>query len=80
MWHIINGDFMDLSIRNNIIQNLKKDDEKSILALIEKTVLEDDELALPGLGVLFSLIWNDFSKKEKEEMAKRIIVGVHKML
>lgn len=72
--------FMDLSIKNNIIQNLKSDDEKSILSLVEKTVREDDELALPGLGVLFSLLWNNLSKTEKEEMAKRIIVCVHKAI
>jgi len=71
---------MDLSIKNNIIQNLKKDDKTSILSLIEKTVQEDDELALPGLGVLLTLLWPTLKKEEKEDIANRIILEVHKAL
>ena len=63
---------MDISIKDSIINNIKDDKEEDIVKLINISVNDEEELVLPGLGVLLSLFWNDLSNDEKEKYVKII--------
>lgn len=63
---------MDLDIRKNVISKIKDDDEKSIIATINESVITNDELVLPGLGVMMELFWNNLNDSEKMNIANII--------
>lgn len=63
---------MDLDIRKNVISKIKNDDEKSIIAMINESVITNDELVLPGLGVMMELFWNNLNDSEKMNIANII--------
>ncbi|MGN0992792.1 MAG: small acid-soluble spore protein SspI [Bacilli bacterium] len=63
---------MNLDIRENVISKIKEDDEKSIIAMINESVITNDELVLPGLGVMMELFWNDLNENEKMNIANII--------
>lgn len=63
---------MELDIRKNVISKIKDDDEKSIIATINESVITNDELILPGLGVMMELFWNNLNDSEKMNIANII--------
>lgn len=63
---------MNLDIRENVISKIKEDDEKSIIAMINESVITNDELVLPGLGVMMELFWNNLNENEKMNIANII--------
>lgn len=63
---------MSLDIRENVINNIKNDDEKAIIDTINESVVTSDELVLPGLGVMIELFWNKLDYKEKMNIANII--------
>ena len=60
---------MNIDIRENVINNIKLEDIKNIVGIIDEATLTDDEIVLPGLGVMLSLFWNKLDKDEKIKMA-----------
>lgn len=69
---------MNLDIRKNVISKIKNDDEKSIIAMINESVITNDELVLPGLGVMMELFWNNLNENEKMNIANIIKNNVAK--
>ena len=63
---------MELDIRKNVISKIKDDDEKSIIATINESVITNDALILPGLGVMMELFWNNLNDSEKMNIANII--------
>ena len=63
---------MNLDIRKNIIEKIKDDNEEQIVSTINESVITNDELVLPGLGVLLELFWNKLSDSEKMNIANII--------
>lgn len=63
---------MNLDIRKNIIEKIKNDNEEQIIATINESVITNDELVLPGLGVLLELFWNKLDDSEKTSIANII--------
>lgn len=63
---------MNLDIRKNIIEKIKNDNEEQIVSTINESVITNDELVLPGLGVLLELFWNKLSDSEKTNIANII--------
>lgn len=70
---------MDLDIRKNVISKIKDDDEKAIIATINESVITNDELVLPGLGVMMELFWNDLNDNEKMNIANMIKQNIKSM-
>lgn len=71
---------MDLDIRKHVINNIKNDNKESIIKVIDEGVQDNDELALPGLGVILELFWLKLSQNEKEKIANIIIKELHSYL
>ncbi len=59
---------MNLDIRSHIINNFKGDDSKAIKDSIEESIKNNEEITLPGLGVLFELLWSDSDDELKEKI------------
>ena len=63
---------MNIDIRENVINKIKTDSTEDILNMINESVNTNDELVLPGLGVVLELFWNDLSIEEKTNISKLI--------
>lgn len=63
---------MDADIRGYIKNNLKDCTEADIKETILSSVNSEDEVILPGLGVLFEMVWNNSDDSLKESIIKII--------
>ena len=70
--HTINGDYMNIDIRKSIIDKLKSDDENNLIQTINESVSSNNELVLPGLGVILELFWNNLNDRTKYNIANII--------
>lgn len=61
-----------MNIREHIINNFKGDDYKALKEAIDESVESQDEITLPGLGVFFSLIWEDADQELKNNLIELI--------
>lgn len=66
---------MDLNLRKAILSNIATNDQDQLEATIVDAV-NGEEKMLPGLGVLFELIWEQSGESEKKEMIDALEQGV----
>lgn len=59
---------MSLDIRENIIKNFKGNTKNEIRETIATATSGKDELILPGLGVLFEIVWNELPEEKQDEL------------
>ena len=69
---------MDIDIRRHIINNFKDDDINTLRNAIDESIKEQDEIALPGMGVFLEIIWTDASEELKQQMLDIIYKRVKK--
>ncbi|HLR03721.1 MAG TPA: small acid-soluble spore protein SspI [Virgibacillus sp.] len=67
---------MDLNLRKAILQNISSNSQEELEATIVDAIQKGEEKMLPGLGVLFELIWSESDKADKEEMVGALKQGV----
>lgn len=67
---------MNLNLRKAILTNIASNDQSELEATIIDAIQNGEEKMLPGLGVLFELIWNQSNKQEKQEMIQALEKGV----
>lgn len=60
--------FMDISIRDHIINNFQGDNYDQLRSAIEESIAEKDEVTLPGMGVFLELIWEGADQEMKNKM------------
>ncbi len=63
---------MDLSIRQAVLSNLSSEGVDGIRYTIQDAVKSADEKTLPGLGVMFELVWNDADEVTRNSMVSSI--------
>jgi small acid-soluble spore protein I (minor) len=68
--------FLDLNLRKAILSNIATNDQSQLEATIVDAIQSGEEKMLPGLGVLFELIWNQSNEQEKQEMIDALEQGV----
>ncbi len=68
----------DIKIRDYIIDNFKNDDAETIKKAIEESIRDEDEVALPGLGIFFILIWEKSDDSEREALINKIYQQIKK--
>lgn len=68
---------MDLNLRKAIIQNISGNTQDQLKDTIVDAIQSGEEKMLPGLGVLFELIWNHASEDEKQFMLSRLEQGIN---
>ncbi len=59
---------MHFNIRGAIIHNIKRMNENDLMHMIQDSIQQGDEKFLPGLGVLFEVIWNHSDPDQREHM------------
>ncbi len=59
----------NIKIRDYIVNNFKDDDINTLRNTISECINDGDEETLPGMGVLFELIW----KGSSEEIRKKLL-------
>lgn len=67
---------MDLNLRSAILDNISANDQQQLEATIVDAIQNGEEKMLPGLGVLFELIWQQSTEQEKKEMIEALEQGV----
>ena len=67
---------MNIDIRSYIINNLKDDDKDMLKESIQDSIKDNDEEVLPGMGVLFELLWNNSNDSLKEEVLDILINSI----
>ena len=63
---------MNIDIRESIKNNFKNSSLDEINESITSSILEGDEIVLPGLGVFFEILWNNSSNEKKDYILNTI--------
>lgn len=64
---------MDLDIRKAVLSNLNKASYDDVTATINDAISLGEEKTLPGLGVLFELLWNNAAEDWKSDCTKQLV-------
>jgi small acid-soluble spore protein I (minor) len=67
---------MNLNLRNAIIHNVAGNSQDQLEDTIVDAIQNGEEKMLPGLGVLFEVIWNNSSEEDKKEMLSTLENGL----
>jgi len=67
---------MNFDIRKAIIDNLATNNRQQLESVIVDAIHAGEEKMLPGLGVLFELIWGQSTVEDKTEMLQALEQGV----
>ncbi|CRK84362.1 small acid-soluble spore protein SspI [Neobacillus massiliamazoniensis] len=67
---------MNLNLRNAIIHNVSGNSQTQLEDTIVDAIQSGEEKMLPGLGVLFEVIWQNSSEDEKKEMLTTLENGL----
>lgn len=59
---------MNLNLRHAIKQNVSGNSQDELRDTIVDAIQNGEEKMLPGLGVLFEVIWQNSSEKDRVEM------------
>ncbi|MFZ3588408.1 small acid-soluble spore protein SspI [Bacillus sp. DJP31] len=59
---------MNLNLRNAIITNVQGNNHQELEDTILDAIESGEEKMLPGLGVLFEVIWQHSEQNDKQEM------------
>ena len=57
-----------MDVGEHIINDFKGDDHKALKEAIDESINSNDEVTLPGLGVFFSLIWEEADQELKNNL------------
>lgn len=67
---------MDLNLRDAIIQNVSGNTQAQLEDTIVDAIQREEEKMLPGLGVLFEVIWKNSSEQDKKDMLSTLESGL----
>jgi small acid-soluble spore protein I (minor) len=67
---------MNLNLRNAIVHNVAGNSQDELRDTIVDAIQNGEEKMLPGLGVLFEIIWNHSTDEEKAEMLQALEQGL----
>ncbi len=65
-----------MTIRDYVKKNFENCSKEDISSSINTSLKSKEEETLPGLGVLFELLWQNSSEKSKEEMVNVIAANI----
>jgi len=67
---------MDFNLREAILANVKGSSEEQLEHTITDAIQSGEEKMLPGLGVLFEVLWNNSDKTEQQTILKNMAEGL----
>lgn len=63
---------MDLNLRNAVIHNVTGNNQEQLEHTIVDAIQSGEEKMLPGLGVLFEVLWQHSAENDKREMLQTL--------
>jgi len=69
---------MNFNLRNAIIENVSGNTQDELKGTIVDAIQNGEEKMLPGLGVLFEIIWQNASPGDQQEMLSTLENGLKK--
>ncbi|MFX3623964.1 MAG: small acid-soluble spore protein SspI [Ectobacillus sp.] len=69
---------MNFNLRGAVIANVSGNSQQELEATIVDAIQSGEEKMLPGLGVLFEVIWKNADAQEKKEMLTTLESGLKK--
>lgn len=69
---------MNFNLRGAIIQNVSGNSEDQLRDTIVDAIQVGEEKMLPGLGVLFEIIWQNADPNEQKMMLENLAEGLKK--
>ncbi|WP_077214190.1 small acid-soluble spore protein SspI [Bacillus dakarensis] len=67
---------MNLNLRNAIVHNVSGNTQDELRDTIVDAIQNGEEKMLPGLGVLFEIIWNNSNEEDRKEMLDALESGL----
>ncbi|NGP45002.1 small acid-soluble spore protein SspI [Bacillaceae bacterium SIJ1] len=67
---------MDLNLRKAITANVASNSKEELEGTILDAIQSGEEKMLPGLGVLFEIIWQQSDEQEQEQMLSTLYDGL----
>jgi len=67
---------VNLNLRKAIVANIADNNQEQLEATIVDAIENGEEKMLPGLGVLFELIWKKSDATDRQEMVSALEQGV----
>lgn len=67
---------MNFNLRNAVIHNVSGNSQDELRDTIVDAIQNGEEKMLPGLGVLFEVIWQNASEDERVEMLQMLENGL----
>ena len=67
---------LDLNLRKAILANVTDNSQAELEATIVDAIQSGEEKMLPGLGVLFELIWQQADQAKKKDLVQLLETGV----
>ncbi len=67
---------MNLNLRNAIVHNVSGNSQDQLEDTIVDAIQNGEEKMLPGLGVLFEIIWKNADENEKKMMLETLESGL----
>ncbi len=64
---------MNVNIREYIKNNFKGASANEIEESISSSIESKEEVVLPGLGVLFEILWQNIENKEKDDILSVLV-------
>jgi small acid-soluble spore protein I (minor) len=69
---------MNFNLRQAVLTNVQGNNEQEIQHTITDAIQSGEEKMLPGLGVLFEVLWQNSDSSTKEEVLSTIAQGLQK--
>ena len=69
---------MGLNLRHAILHNVSGNSQEQLKNTIVDAIQSGEEKMLPGLGVLFEVIWKNATEEEQKEMLYVLESGLSK--
>ncbi|WHY70785.1 small acid-soluble spore protein SspI [Fictibacillus enclensis] len=67
---------MDIDIRKAVLANVSGNNKDQLESTIVDAIQSGEEKMLPGLGVLFEVIWKESDTQKKEELLSTLSSGL----
>ncbi|WP_408007149.1 small acid-soluble spore protein SspI [Pseudalkalibacillus sp. A8] len=67
---------MDLNLRKAVLANVSGNSHEELESTIVEAINSGEEKMLPGLGVLFEIIWQNSDESEKTEILEILAEGL----
>lgn len=67
---------MDLDLRQAVLQNISNKNEDQLVNMVETAIADGEEKTLPGLGVIFEVMWKNTDDKVHQELIESLSENV----